>query len=497
MSERREGTEASGGTGSPEKAPRRWLVLSAVSVGTFMATLNTSIVNVSLPTIGEEFGVGVSGVEWIVISYLLATGTLLLTFGRLGDVAGYRKTYVLGFALFTLAGTASGLAGGLVSLTALRVLQGIGAAAVQAVGPAIISSTFGAKERGKALGVNAISVSVGLALGPTLGGVIAEVASWRWIFFINLPIGLAGLLWVLRVLPNDARRSGQSFDPLGAVLAGAALFLFLFAVVEGARWGWSSPTILILFAASLVLGAVFVLVELRIAQPMFDLGLFRIRAFAAGNFSLLAAFVALLSATFLMPFFLQSAQGLSVLKAGLLITPLSLTALVVAPFSGALSDRIGTRALSTAGLGFIALGLFTLTGIDLDTSAPGVVWRLVIVGFGLGLFGSPNQSAILGSVPAPRLGTASGTIAQMRITGQVLGVAASGAILSATLPDYTRDLAARLPEAAARSEALVLSIQDALYFSAALALLGMLASLFRGRPAGKTGPSRQTEPAGQ
>lgn len=203
-------------------------------------------------------------------------------------------------------------------------------------------------------------------------------------------------------------------------------------------------------------------------------------AVSAGNFSLLATFIALLSATFLMPFFLQRGQGLSVLQAGLLMTPLSLTTLVVAPVSGALSDRIGTRLLPTAGLACVVFGLLSLTRTDLDTSGWDVAWRLATVGFGLGIFNSPNQSAVLVSVPASRLGTASGTVAQMRITEQVLGVAASGAILAARVPDHLRELSGNVPRDLLRKEALILSIHDAFYFSAAVCVLGMLASLTRG-----------------
>ncbi len=323
-----------------------------------------------------------------------------------------------------------------------------------------------------------MSVSFGLALGPTLGGLITGWLSWRWIFFLNLPIGLVGIPWAWRVLPNFGRGSGQRFDPAGALLTGGMLLCLLLALAEGGSWGWTSPLTLGLFAASSVLAAAFVLVELRSPQPLFDLRLFAIRAFSAGNLSLLVTFVALLSATFLMPFFLQRGQGLSALQAGLLMTPLSLTTLVVSPFSGALSDRIGSRLLASAGLACAALGLFLLTRLDAGSGGWEVVWRLVVIGFGMGLFNSPNQSSILGSVPRLRLGTASGMIAQMRITGQMLGVAASSAILASRLQHYLRNL----PPEAPRREALILAIHDAFYFAAAVCILGVLASLVRGRP---------------
>ena len=464
-------------------AGRGWVVLSAVSVGTFMATLNTSIVNISLPVIAGDFGVGVSEVEWVVISYLLATGTLLLTFGRLGEVAGYRRVYLAGLAVFAAAGALCGLSGGLGSMVLLRALQGVGAAAVQAVGPAIVTAAFPPSRLGRDLGVNAMSVSFGLALGPTLGGLVAEWLSWRWIFFLNLPLGLVGLPWSWRVLPRCGRGEGQRFDPAGALLAGGMLLCLLLALAEGGGWGWLSPLTLGLFAAAAALAAAFVLAELRSPQPLFDLRLFAIRAFSAGNASLLVTFVALLSATFLMPFFLQRGQGLSALQAGLLMTPLSLTTLVVSPFSGALSDRIGSRLLASSGLACAALGLLLLTRLDAGSGGLDVVWRLVVIGFGMGLFNSPNQSSILGSVPRLRLGTASGMIAQMRITGQMLGVAASSAILASRLQHHLREL----PPEAPRREALILSIHDAFYFAAAVCVLGVAASLVRGRRPGAKG----------
>ena len=284
---------------------QKWLVLSAVSVGTFISTLSGSIVNISLPTIAHDFGVGIPEIEWIVVAYLLAAGSLLLTFGRLGDVMGYRRVYIGGFAIFTLASVLCGLSLDVGQLTAVRVLQGVGFAMIQAVAPALIASTFAPSERGKALGLNVISISIGLTLGPTLGGILTEWASWRWIFFINIPVGLFGLLWAWRVLPEGGRAKNQRFDVAGAVLIGITLFSLLLALVEGEDWGWYSPAVLGLLAAFMLVGTVFVVTELRVRQPMFDLGLFAIRAFSAGNVSLLIAFIALFVATFLMPFFLQ------------------------------------------------------------------------------------------------------------------------------------------------------------------------------------------------
>ncbi len=459
---------------------RKWLVLSAVSIGTFLSTLSGSIVNISLPTIAHDFGVGISEIEWIVVAYLLTAGSLLLTFGRLGDILGYKRVYIAGFGIFTVASLFCGLAQGVGELTALRVLQGVGFGMVQAIGPAIITSVFSASERGRALGLTVVSISIGLTLGPTLGGVLTEWASWRWIFFINLPVGLAGILWSWKVLPGGRNEAKGQFDIPGALLIGTSLFCLLLALMEGEDWGWGSARILGLFVAFAALGAAFVATELRVRQPMFDLRLFTIRPFLAGNASLIIAFLALFVATFLMPFFLQRGQGFSVLQAGLLLTPLSLTTLVAAPISGSLSDKIGSRVLATSGLIVMALGLLALARMDAGTGAWDVVWRLAIVGLGLGMFSSPNNSSVLGSVPRSRLGTASGTVAQMRITGQVLGIAAGGAILASRVSDHARNLAGDVPRNLVQRDALILSINDALYFAAAVCVVGALASLVRG-----------------
>jgi EmrB/QacA subfamily drug resistance transporter len=478
-----------------KSANRKWLVLSAVSVGAFISTMSGSIVNISLPTIADDLGVGISEVEWIVVAYLLTAGSLLLTFGRLGDIMGYKKVYIGGFALFTAASVLCGLAQSAGELTVLRVFQGIGFGMIQALAPAIVTAVFPASERGKALGLTAVSISLGLTVGPTLGGVLTQWASWRWIFFINVPFGLFGVLWSWRVLPAGRRNEGQRFDLPGAVLAGAAMFCLLLALAEGEGWGWGSARTVGMLGAFAVLGAAFVATELRVRQPMYDLRLFAIRTFSAGNASLLVAFMALFVAIFLMPFFLQRGQGFSVLKAGLLLTPLSLTTLVVAPLSGSLSDRIGSRLLATSGLLIMGAALLSLTQLDARASDWEIVWRLALVGFGLGLFTSPNNSSVLGSVPRPRLGSASATVAQMRITGQVLGVAAGGAILASRIPDHIRELAKRLPAHLVRREALILSIHDAFLFAAVTCFLGALASLVRGRGGlGGAGSSPQGGP---
>lgn len=445
-----------------------------------MATLDGSIVNISLPRIQEAFGIDLATVEWVVISYLLVVGAVLLPFGRLGEVLTFRRVYLTGFAVFTLASALCGAAPSALALVAFRAVQGVGAGMLQAMGPAIVARTFGPGERGRALGLNAISVSLGLTLGPALGGLLTESASWRAIFVVNVPVGVFAILWAARVLPRETPGERQTFDLPGAVLGSTAVFALLLALIEGQSWGWASPAIVGLLGASVVLGAAFLAVESRVAQPIIDLALFRIRSFAAGNASVVIAFAALFTATFLMPFLLEDAAGYSPIEAGLLLTPIPLAAAVVAPLSGVLSDRIGPRLPASAGIALLSLGLFSLTRLPVDFAIADLAWRLALVGVGQGMFVSPNSSAVLGSIPRPRMGTASGTLAQMRIDGQALGIALSGAIVAARSAVHAAELAGSAPAAVVARESLALAIHDAFVVAALLCCVGIATSVVRG-----------------
>lgn len=458
---------------------RKWLVLSAVSVGTFMATLDGSIVNISLPDIQQRFGISIATVEWVVVAYLLTIGAVLLPFGRLGEVLTFRRVYLTGFAVFTISSILCGAAPSAEILVAFRVAQGVGAGMLMAMGPAIVARTFPAHERGRALGLNAISVSIGLSVGPALGGFLTEFGTWRAIFFVNAPVGLFAILWAARVLPAEEPSGRQRFDVRGAVLASAAVLAFLLALNQGEAWGWASPAIVVLLAAAVVGGVAFVLLELGTIQPLVDIALFRIRAFAAGNACAVFAFAGLFMATFLLPFLLEDALGYAPLEAGLLITPIPISMAVVAPFSGTISDRIGPRAPATLGLAVVAVGLLTMTQLPTDFGVLDLMWRLVLIGVGMGLFVSPNSSAVLGSVPRPRIGTASGVLAQARIDGQAFGIALSGAIVAIRTPIHAAALSAAGAGNVAH-QALSMAIHDAFVVAAVVVAAGVLASAARG-----------------
>ena len=458
---------------------RKWLILSSVSLGTLMSTLDGSIVNIALPSIQAEFRIDLTTVEWVVVAYLLVIGSLLLPFGRLGEVLTFKRVYLVGFTVFTLASICCGASPNEAALIGFRVIQGVGAAMIMSMGPAIIARTFPPQERGRALGLNGIATSIGLSLGPALGGVLTQTASWRAIFLINAPVGLLAVLWAARVLPAEEGSEGQSFDVRGAALSGVALFALLLALSEGQAWGWTSAATIGLVLAFVAIGVAFIAAERRSLQPMIDLALFRIRPFAAGLASVVVAFAGLFTATFLLPFLLEQGSGFSPIEAGLLLTPVPITMALVAPFSGAASDRFGPRALASGGLAIEALGLLSLTQLPVNFSLPDLVWRLVLLGLGQGLFMSPNSSAVLGSVPRPRVGTASGTLAQMRVTGQALGIALSAAIVATRLPIHVAALGGP-PTAALHSVALAGAIHDAFVVAALVCAVGIVTSLVRG-----------------
>ncbi len=464
-------------TGGLRSLELKWLILSSVSLGTFMATLDGSIVNISLPKIADAFGIGIPTVEWVSVAYLLVIGSLLLPFGRLGELLTFKRVYLVGFVVFTLASILCGLAPNAELLVAFRVVQGVGAAMLQAMGPAIVARTFGPGERGRALGLNAISVSIGLSLGPALGGFLTEFGTWRAIFFVNVPVGILAVIWAARVLPVEGRREGVTFDMAGAALSSVGLLGLLLALSEGEAWGWTSPAVVGLLVGFAAFAAAFIWFELRAEHPMLDLALFRIQVFAGGNAAVVVAFVGLFTATFLLPFFLENGAHFSALDAGLLLTPVPITQAVVAPFSGALSDRIGTRLPASLGVAVLVVGLASLTQLPTNFAVIDLIWRLVLVGFGMGMFMSPNSSAVLGSVPHPRIGTASGTLAQMRIDGQALGIALSSAVVAIRLPVHLAELEQRVGGATAQADALILAIHDAFGVAALICCIGIVASL--------------------
>jgi len=412
----------------------KWLILTAVMLGSIMGPLDGSIVNTVLPSITDFFHSEISIAQWVPTVYLLTISCLILLYGRLGDMLGYKRIFLYGLAAFTLSSILCGSSQSIWMLIAFRAVQGLAAGMMMAVSFAIITAAFPPSERGKALGISAVAISMGLGLGPTLGGLIAEHLSWRYIFFINVPIGISALLWGSRVIPAGIKNPGQRLDLYGALTALVFLLSILLYANRGEDWGWLSSSSISLLVVALVFGVAFIWIERTSSQPMLNLALFADRVFSFANLSALLSFMALYALVFLTPFYLMFALHYSILKVGLIMAASPIATLFVAPLSGAISDRIGTRALAFCGMCIAALGLFLLSGLDASADSFDVIWRMAITGLGMGMFQSPNNSAIMGSVPVTHLGIASGILAAMRNVGMVFGIAVAGAVLYNVAP---------------------------------------------------------------
>ena len=416
----------------------KWWVLVAIGVGTFMSALDGSVVNTVLPVIRGAFGVEVSTIGWVIIIYPLIVSGLLLTFGRLGDIYGHRRVYLAGFALFILSSAVAGLSPTAHALIAARAVQALGAAMLQSNSPAILTTTFPGRQRGQALGLQGAMTYLGIMVGPPLGGWLTTLLSWRAVFYINGPVGLlaTGLAWL--VVPRLRSESAhERFDPLGALSFLLGLSALLLAVNRGQAWGWASPRILGLLVGALVALVFFVVLESRIAEPMLDLSLFRRRIFSASAVSAVLNYFCVFSITFLMPFYLIEGRGFSPDRAGLLLTTQPFMMAIVAPVSGTLSDRFGSRWIASLGMACLGMGLFLLSRLG-PTSPPGQVMAgLAVVGLGVGAFVAPNNNALMGAAPRERQGVAAGVLATGRNLGATFGFGVAAALFSARLAAYS------------------------------------------------------------
>lgn len=414
-----------------QEPTNKWAVMIIVAIGVFMATLDSSIVNISLPTIAHYFRVPLSGaVEWVVIAYLVATTAILLTAGRLADMIGRKMIWSAGLIVFTIGSAMCGATPNLGILIAARFFQGIGGALLMAVSPALLTSAFPSYQRGRALGLNAITVALGVSVGPTLGGFITASFSWRWIFYVNVPIGIIGLILTWRILTEHLRRNPGRFDPLGALLLAIGLASLTAGLSFGQELGWASLPILVSLFMGIIMLVILPFVEKRVPNPIIVLSLLKNRVFTSAVTSLILSFLDLFAISFILPFYLEELRGFSTQEAGLLLTPLPLVLAIFAPISGALADRIGTRWLAASGLAIACIGLVLISQLDEHSSIQDIIWRLGITGFGQALFQSPNNSALMGAAPRELQGSASGFLATGRVVGQTLSVALAGAIFA-------------------------------------------------------------------
>lgn len=414
---------------------RKWMVLLAVGAGTFMTALDSSVVNTILPVVNRDFKSDITIVEWVIIVYLLLISGLLPTFGRIGDIQGHKAVYISGFAIFIGSSTLCAFSPSIYMLILSRSLQSIGAAMLSANSPAILTKSFPYQQRGQALGLQATMTYLGLTVGPSLGGWLTDQFSWRAVFFINLPVGLIAfilsVLFIARELPGKS--SSEGFDLFGAIIFMAGLIALLLGLNQGHDWGWASPlTISVICLAFTFLG-IFVYIEQKVPYPMLDLRLFNNRLFSASIVSAILNYICVNSSLFLMPFYLIQGLGFSPSRAGIYLSAQPIIMALAAPLSGSLSDRFGTRIPTTIGMSIITVSLFLLSRIGPMTQSISLILTLALLGLGIGIFISPNNSALLGSAPRNRQGIAAGLLATARNIGMVLGVGLAGAIFTTTL----------------------------------------------------------------
>ena len=484
--------------GDAQEHANKWVVLMLVALGGFMTTLDSSIVNIGLPSIAHTFGVGVSGViEWIIIGYLIVMAAFLLTLGRLADMVGRKTIYEAGLIIFVLGSIFSGAAPSLTILIIARCLQGVGGACIFAVNTAMITSVFPASERGRALGLNAVVVALGVSAGPTIGGLITQYLTWRWIFYVNVPIGALVFVIGMRMLTEPLHRNKERFDPAGAVLFALGLASITLGFSFGQEWGWTSPGIISSLVAGGVALVAAVLVERHVSDPILKLSLLNNRVFASANVSFLFAMLALFAPGFLLPFYFEELRGLPAVQAGLLLTPLSLTLMVMAPLSGSIADRFGSRILAPLGLAIACFGLVLLSQLNAHSSIFDIIWRLVVIGIGQGLFQSPNTRALMGAAPPNEQGIASGLLSTGRVIGQALSVALAGTIFSgfgaATAGVLLSSRGQNLSTSSINDlqNTFLAGFHAAFIACAVFATIGIFTSLVRG---GSKNKNRQTQP---
>jgi EmrB/QacA subfamily drug resistance transporter len=416
---------------------RKWYVMAAVSMGKLLATIDSSIVNVALPTLVREFKTDFPTIQWVVLGYLLTLAVLLLSIGRLADMIGKKKIYTTGFAIFTISSALCGLSWSVYALILFRILQAVGATMVMALGMAIIVETFPPRERGMAIGIGGTMVSIGIVIGPTLGGLILDLLSWNWIFYVNVPVGILGILMVLRFVPDITPVGRQRFDYKGAITLFISLLAFLLALTFGQNMGFANYRTIILFVIWGIFLGIFIVVESHEEQPMIDLSLFRNNLFRINLITGFLTFVAIAGTFILIPFFLENILHFIPRQVGLLVAVIPATMGVVAPIAGSLSDRFGTRIIAVIGLAILLFAYSSLSTINIQPSSLSLALRLLPIGLGMGIFQSPNNSAIMGAAPPDKMGLVSGMLSLTRTLGQSTGIAINGAIWAALTINYS------------------------------------------------------------
>jgi EmrB/QacA subfamily drug resistance transporter len=413
---------------------RKWWTLAAVSFGLFMIMLDNTVVNVALPSMQRSLNLKVSELEWVVAGYALTFGALMLTGGKLADLFGRRLMFVVGLAIFTLSSLACGLAGNATILIAARVVQGLGAALMNPSTLSIITVTFPPRQRGTAIGIWAGVSALALAIGPLVGGIITEHINWNWIFFINLPIGVIGIVAAFAFIDESRDTSAEQRPDLGGLATSAlGLFALSYGLIEANNYGWSSTRIVIAFVIAALALVGFGLLEAHQRLPMLDLSLFRNRTFAGANTVMLLVALAMFGVFFYVSLYMQQVLGFSPVEAGASFLPMTVLIILIAPVAGRLSDRVGSRGLAGTGMLMLAISLFLFSRLGVHASFWGLLPGMLTGGTGMALTMTPTTAAAMASVRADKAGVGSAVLNSMRQVGGSLGIAVMGALVAAGL----------------------------------------------------------------
>jgi EmrB/QacA subfamily drug resistance transporter len=451
-----------------------------------LATVNSGTLVIALPDLERALGVGLLTLVWVILAFMIASTVLVLTFGRLSDLFGRKRAYVLGFAIFTAASLGAGFASGGTDLILWRVLQGVGGALLFANASALVTDAFPREQLGVAMGTNVMVGGVGLVLGPVLGGALVEI-SWHWVFWFNVPLGLLGTAWaasILRELVRPERTTG--FDWWGTVTFVLGLTGLTLGISRGGIVAWDDTLTLASLAVAAVLLPAFVLIERRVASPMLDLSLFADRGFSAATGAAFMAGLSRFALTFVFVLYFQGGQGDDPILAGVKLAPLAAGMLIASPLAGAYADRRDARLLASFGLLLSAVGMAGMTTLEPDTSYVWAACWLLIVGIGSGVFNSPNTAAMMGAVPVHRRGIAAATRMMLQNTGSVLSIAFVLAIITSAVPTSVllsifSGLSTGLSDAALAP--FIHNMHVALWVLAATSVVGAAVSLLRPKQA--------------
>jgi len=412
------------------------MILFSVGLGLFMVVIDISILNIAMPTLAGSMNASLEEIEWALLAYTVALTGLVPFFGRISDLVGRKQLFLAGLLIFALASLLAALSPSILWLIAARLLQAVGGAQITSNTLAIITDIFPAGRRGVAMGIQSIIISGGAAIGPTLGGFLVTHFGWQAVFYVNVPIGIVGALIAAVVLPPlQSHRTPEPMDWMGAVTLIGGMSTLLLGLTMGPAWGWSSISVMFLIIGGLVIISLFVVHESRTRFPLVDLSLFRIREFAAAQMAGLFAIVSFASLFFLLPFYWQGLRGYSAQETGLLMLPVPLILMIVAPLSGKASDRLGSRGLATTGMLLIMTGLFLVSQLTETMSIVQVLGRLMVFAVGFGLFIAPNNNSVMSCVPPHQRGVAGGLLGMFRYLGQALGVALAGTLFAFLVTD--------------------------------------------------------------